>query len=147
MMGLVIGFHVIVCILLMIIILMQSGRGGGLTEGFAKAESIFGTQTNVVMVRATSIFGGFFLVTCLSLAIISSNKERSLMERKSIVEKTMNLPTIPLSATTPIKADKAPQTENKISEPVSAPAVEKRSITVDAPVNPVSDTAAPAVNP
>jgi preprotein translocase subunit SecG len=78
-MGFLIFLHVVICILLGIIILMQSGRGGGLAEGFASAESMFGAKTNVFLVRTTTVLGVFFLVTCLSLAFLSSKKEKSLM--------------------------------------------------------------------
>ena len=38
--------HALVAIVLIIIVLMQSGRGGGLTEGFGgAAESVFGAKT------------------------------------------------------------------------------------------------------
>lgn len=82
--GIFMFFHGLVCVLLVLVILMQSGRGGGLTEGFASAESIFGAKTNAFMVKATTILGTAFLVTCLSLAILSSKKEKSLMEGKKI---------------------------------------------------------------
>jgi preprotein translocase subunit SecG len=71
--------HAIICVLLVVIILMQSGRGGGLTEGFASAESMFGAQTNAFMIKATAIFASLFLVTCLSIAVLSAQKGRSLM--------------------------------------------------------------------
>jgi preprotein translocase subunit SecG len=82
--GIFMFFHGLVCVLLVLVILMQSGRGGGLTEGFASAESIFGAKTNAFMVKATTILGTVFLVTCLSLAVLSSQKGKSLMEGKKI---------------------------------------------------------------
>ena len=75
----VIVVHILVCILLALIILMQSGRGGGLTEGFAAAESMFGAKTNVVLVKATAVLASLFLVTCLSLAFLSTQKSKSLI--------------------------------------------------------------------
>lgn len=80
--GIFMFFHGLVCVLLVLVILMQSGRGGGLTEGFASAESIFGAKTNAFMVKATTILGTVFLVTCLSIAVLSSQKGKSLMEGK-----------------------------------------------------------------
>ena len=77
--GAVIFFHVVVCAFLVTIILMQSGRGGGLTEGFAGAESMFGAKTNVFLIKATAILASCFLVTCLSLAFLSAKKGQSLM--------------------------------------------------------------------
>ena len=60
-MGFILVIHVIACVLLVISILMQAGRGGGLTETFQSAESMFGTQTNVFMVRFTTILAVIFL--------------------------------------------------------------------------------------
>ena len=82
MIGPIIVFHCIVCILLATIILMQSGRGGGLTEAFASAESLFGARTNSFLVKATTFLALIFLITCLSLAFLSSRKDKSLMPTK-----------------------------------------------------------------
>jgi len=71
--------HATISIFLIVVILMQSGRGGGLTEGFASAESMFGAQTNEFMIKATTVFATIFFVTCLGLAILSSQKGKSLM--------------------------------------------------------------------
>jgi preprotein translocase subunit SecG len=82
MLGLVIFLHVLISIMLITVILMQSGRGGGLTEGLAAgAESIFGSKTNVFMVRTTTVLAIIFLITTLSLAFLSTRKNKSLMER------------------------------------------------------------------
>ena len=77
--GLIIFLHTIVSALLIVIILMQSGRGGGLTEGFGGAESMFGAQTSAVLIKATTILSAVFLVTCLSLAVMSSRQGKSIV--------------------------------------------------------------------
>lgn len=77
--GFVMFIHALVALLLMVVILMQSGRGGGLTEGFASAESMFGAQTNEFMVKATTIFATVYFLTCIGLAVLSSQKGKSLM--------------------------------------------------------------------
>ncbi len=79
MIGFVTVLHALVTILLLVVILMQSGRGGGLTEGFASAESMFGAQTNEFMIKATTVLSSLFLITCLGLAVLSSQKGKSLM--------------------------------------------------------------------
>ncbi len=71
--------HALVCVLLACIILMQAGRGGGLTENFASAESIFGAQTNVLLVKTTTILATIFIVTSLGLTIMHSMKGKSLL--------------------------------------------------------------------
>ncbi len=82
MVGLIIFIHILICVLLACAILMQAGRGGGLTENFAAAESMFGAKTNTVMVKATTILASIFLVTCMSLAFFSFQKDKSLMSDK-----------------------------------------------------------------
>ena len=84
-MGFILVIHVIVCVLLVIAILMQAGRGGGLTETFQSAESMFGTQTNVFIVRLTTVLAVIFLSTSLILAFSSSKVDQSLMANKKLL--------------------------------------------------------------
>lgn len=88
MFGFIIAIHVILCILVAAIILMQSGRGGGLTESFAAAESMFGAKTNTVLVKATAVLVAIFLITCLGLAVLSSKANRSLIDEKTLAEQS-----------------------------------------------------------
>ena len=82
--------HVLVCILLLIVVLMQSGRGGGLTEAFSAAESVFGPKTNVILVRTTTVFASIFLVTSLSLAYLSAQRDKSLLMNEAVSEQTLD---------------------------------------------------------
>ncbi len=82
--GLIIFIHVVICILLIAIILMQPGKAGGLTDSMASAESIFGAKTNIFIIKTTAILAGIFLVTCLGLAIFSSQKSKSLMAERAL---------------------------------------------------------------
>ena len=79
MMTFILVIHSITCVLLVLTILMQAGRGGGLTEQFSGAESVFGAQTSSFMVRLSSILASVFFVTSLTLALMSAHQERSLM--------------------------------------------------------------------
>lgn len=78
--GILITIHIIVCIFLITIVLIQAGRGGGLAESFTGAESIFGTKTNAVLTRATTFFAVFFFITCLSLAVLAKQRSSSLIK-------------------------------------------------------------------
>ena len=84
-MGFILAIHVIVCVLLVIAILMQAGRGGGLTETFQSAESMFGTQTNVFMVRFTTILAAIFIATSMTLAFNSAKGDKSLMANRKLL--------------------------------------------------------------
>ncbi|MCM8795266.1 MAG: preprotein translocase subunit SecG [Candidatus Omnitrophica bacterium] len=94
--GLIIALHVIICILLIIIILIQAGRGGGLVESFSQVESIFGTRTNSFLTRTTTTLAILFFITCILLALISARQSRSLMRnlrpQAEPAEATTNIP-------------------------------------------------------
>ncbi|MBU1727457.1 MAG: preprotein translocase subunit SecG [Candidatus Omnitrophica bacterium] len=80
MMMFVIIIHVIVCFGLIVIVLIQRGRGSGLVESFQGVESMFGTKTSVLLTRATTVLSVIFFFTCLSLAVLSVRQSRSLMK-------------------------------------------------------------------
>ena len=76
--------HVIARLFLIAVILLQAGRGGGISDiaGGSQAHSILGNETNVFMKRLTEVFAVIFILTSLSLGIISTHRGKSLMERK-----------------------------------------------------------------
>lgn len=88
--GILIFIHVIICVCLIAIVLIQAGRGGGLAENFSGAESIFGTKTNSLLTRATTVFAVMFFITCLSLAFISRQRSMSLINSKNIPAPAVN---------------------------------------------------------
>lgn len=75
----IIVVHVLTCMGLIGIVLIQRGRGGGLVESFSGVESMFGTKTSSFLTRATTVLSISFFITCLSLAAISLKQSRSLM--------------------------------------------------------------------
>jgi len=105
--------HILVAVLLITSILMQSGRGGGLTETFSSMESIFGTKTNVFLVRTTTALAVMFLITCLSLAYISTQRGRSLVEQQPVEKKETT--SIPASMIVP-KTEEVGNIEEAVEE-------------------------------
>ena len=79
--------HVFVCLDLVLVVLLQAGRGGGMSEmlGSGQPQSLFGTQTNLFMTRATEICAVLFIITSLSLGILSTHRGKSLIERQRLV--------------------------------------------------------------
>ena len=94
--GFVIFVHVVVCITLIAIILLQAGRGGGLSETFGgeSSRTIFGTKASVFLAKATVVAASLFLVTCLVLGIMTSRRGRSLidLQRRKALPLTMPIP-------------------------------------------------------
>lgn len=126
MMTFILVIHAIACILLVLAVLMQAGRGGGLTETFSGAENVFGAQTSDFLVRATSILAGVFFTTSLILAFFSAHHDRSLMANQKIV----------VPAQTSAAKNAAAQTLDEAAKAVGA---------VNAQVQPVVDEATKAV--
>ena len=84
--GLVLVVHLFVCMVLIAIILLQGGRGGlSETLGGAAAQSLFGGGAASVLTKMTTYCAGVFVVTCLSLAVLSTQRGRSVIERMPMV--------------------------------------------------------------
>ncbi len=101
--GLILVVHIFVCFVLIAVILLQAGRGGGLSDSFGggAAQSLFGTRGTVYLTRATSICAFIFMLTSLSLAILSVQQGRSLMGR---------VPVSPRATRTPKPTESTPAT-------------------------------------
>jgi preprotein translocase subunit SecG len=79
---LVVCIHVIVCLVLIIVILLQAGRGQGLTGASfgGNVQSLFGTKASSFLTKATSVCAILFLFTCIGLNIMEVQKSRSLFK-------------------------------------------------------------------
>jgi preprotein translocase subunit SecG len=66
--------HVLVCLFLIIVVLLQSGKAADLAGAFGGmgSQTVFGPRgTATVLSRATEVAAALFMVTALSLAILS----------------------------------------------------------------------------
>ena len=151
--------HVIVCLFLIAVILLQAGRGGGLSDmaGGGQAQSILGTETNTFMKRLTEVFAVVFILTSLSLGIISTHRGKSLVEQKRLTDQfKKNIPLSPEAqkaakdSKTPKKAEASKTTTATAPVAVSAPApVAKESaapVAVTAPVAAQTSVPQPTVS-
>jgi preprotein translocase subunit SecG len=81
--GIVIAIHVIVSLVLIAVILLQAGRGGGLSESFggSSTQTILGTKTSVFLTRATAASAIIYIITCLVLGVMTGHRGRSLVSK------------------------------------------------------------------
>ena len=79
---LVVCIHVIVCLVLIIVILLQAGRGQGLTGASfgGNVQSLFGTKASSFLTKATSVCAILFLFTCIGLNVLEVQRNRSLFK-------------------------------------------------------------------
>lgn len=73
---LVLGLHVFICILLIISILLQSGKGSSLGSAFGSgaSEMLGGASPANIMNKITTVLVIVFMFTSISLTIMSGNK-------------------------------------------------------------------------
>lgn len=74
MMTFLVIIHVLVCIALMIVVLLQAGKGAdiGATFGGGGSNTLFGSRgAGTFLTKLTAVFGTLFMLTSLGLAILS----------------------------------------------------------------------------
>lgn len=87
--ALILILHLLICFSLIGVVLIQSGKGGGLAGGAfgGSAQTVFGGRgATDFITRATMILGGLFFVTSLVLAMMSSGlgrAPRSVLQREA----------------------------------------------------------------
>ncbi len=75
--------HVFVCFILVAVILLQAGRGQGLTGasfGGGNVQSVLGTRAGDFLTKATSVAAICFLFTCIGLNYLEIMKSQSLLD-------------------------------------------------------------------
>jgi preprotein translocase subunit SecG len=83
--------HVVVCLLLVLVVLMQLPRSEGLGAAFGGAvtENIFGAQTTHVLAKFTVWLGVAFFVITLLLAVVYSHRDTG---RTRVQQELLNSP-------------------------------------------------------
>jgi preprotein translocase subunit SecG len=101
--------HIIVALILIIFVLLQSGRGGGMgiAMGGASAQVFGGRGAGTFLSRLTAVSAVIFFLTSLTLTVLSS-RHRSVVEGvlKPKTEQTQPSTTVPVAPAKP--AETAP---------------------------------------
>jgi preprotein translocase subunit SecG len=87
---------VILCVLMIIIILLQSDKSAGMGILGGSSQSTFGSSTADIITKITTVMVALFMLGSLGLAILQSYKERSIekdllnkdAQSSGVVEKT-----------------------------------------------------------
>src|SRR5512145_1155220 len=108
--GVLLGLHLLVCLCLVAVVLVQSGKGGGLAGGaFGGAtQTVFGGRgATDFITRATIVLGVLFFATSISLALITT---RGMTRSRSVVSESARraTPTAPATGTPTAPATGAP---------------------------------------
>ncbi len=85
---------IIVAIILMLVVLVQNPKGGGLASNFSQGNQIFGVEKTTDIVEKVT-WAGAILIVLISLVAASFNGSKRSNNRAK-TEKTEDLPKIPL---------------------------------------------------
>lgn len=122
--------HVIIAIALIVLVLVQQGKGAdiGAAFGSGASQTVFGSRGSAsFLTRTTSALAAGFFITSLSLAYISGNST----EKKSVTDlsapaKLSEVPTMPSGMAVPPSGGMAPPADGAPSQPSDVPAVPGR---------------------
>lgn len=89
----VVSFHIIICIAMILIVLLQTGKGASMGAAFGgSSQTVFGSSgPGTFLGKMTTFVAVFFMLTSLWLAYSSTHKVSSIMDNVSTpgVEKTI----------------------------------------------------------
>jgi len=100
--GFLIALHILVCIILILVILIQTGRGAGLAGVFGSTggETVFGGRGAApFLIKATIVLAILFMLSSIGINLISprSRAPRSVIQQQAI-ERLRERPLVPEAA-------------------------------------------------
>ena len=106
------------CLFLIVSILLQAGRGGGLTEAFGgQTQSVLGSQAPDVLKKATEVSAIMFLVLSLLLAMLTTRRGKSLFQQMKVPVRmpvaTSTANKVPVASTAPVTSSGESAAETK----------------------------------
>jgi len=90
--------HVFVCVFLILVILLQAGKGGGMGSlgGGAGAQTVFGGRgAQTFLGKVTSVSAAIFMLTSLALAYNSSHTRSVVDQHEAPVPMAPSSPVVP----------------------------------------------------
>lgn len=87
--------HIIACLGLIGLVLIQDSKGGGVFTSQSSSNSVLGAGGATTLAQTmTKVIAGIFAITCIVLSIMSASSSKSVIDSATPV-------TIPTSSTTP----------------------------------------------
>ncbi|HEY5744083.1 MAG TPA: preprotein translocase subunit SecG [Terrimicrobiaceae bacterium] len=140
-MPILLGLHVVVCLLLVLVVLMQLPRSEGLGAAFGSAvtENIFGAQTTHVLAKFTVWLGVAFFAITLMLAVAYSHRATG---RTRVQQELMNT-AVPTASPAPV----GPPTVEASPSPLSSPEAATSAVSPDSAAGSPSAASNPSPPP
>ena len=102
--------HIIACLALVGLVLLQDSKGGGVFTSQSTSNSVLGASGATSLAQTmTKVMAGVFAVTCIGLSILSAQSSKSVVDSMT--------PAAAASAATPAPAETSPKPENPAVAP------------------------------
>jgi preprotein translocase subunit SecG len=114
---LIIFLHIVACLFLIAVVLLQQGKGQDLASAFGGGgtQTAFGPRGSAtVLSRATTILAGLFMITSLTLSLMRPT-------RSGVLDQVPGVAATPTPAATAAPATPAPPPEAPAGTPAPAP--------------------------
>ena len=120
--------HILACLGLIGLVLIQDSKGGGVFTSQSSSNSVLGaTGATTLAQTMTKVIAGVFAVTCIGLSIITARSEKSVIDTGA-----------PITQTAPVANP---------AQPVNAAATAQPAATTTAPADKASTDKAPVAQP
>jgi preprotein translocase subunit SecG len=97
--SLIVALHIIVCVLLILVVLLQAGKGAeaGATLGMGGSQTVFGSGGAApFLTKLTTVVAVIFMLTSIGLTILSSKESKeTVIDSIGVAEPLSTLPAIP----------------------------------------------------
>lgn len=82
--------HIIACALIILVVLLQSGKGAEISASFGgSSQTVFGSSGGAnFFTRLTSILAGIFMATSIGLTVASAAKKKSVTDSLTTTTET-----------------------------------------------------------
>lgn len=89
--------HVLTCVLLVLVVLIQSGKGAEISTSFGgSSQTVFGSSGGAnFFTRFTSAAAAIFMVTSVALTLMSGQSKKSVFEGAGSTPATQTAPAAP----------------------------------------------------
>lgn len=115
--------HVVVCVFLVAVILIQPGKGdAGIGFGSASSQSIFGSRAGNFLTKVTSVVAVVYLTTSFFLT-----RDRMQTYNRSVIADDAPVAEAPVNPTAEKAGSEAATPADTSKAPASAPAAEEKS--------------------
>jgi preprotein translocase subunit SecG len=122
---LIVFLHVVACLFLIAVVLLQQGKGQDLASAFGGggSQTAFGPRGSAtVLSRATTILAGVFMVTSLGLSLMRPTRSGLLDQVPAVAVTPTPSATVAPSATTPAAPPLPAEAPASTPPPAASPA-------------------------